>query len=200
MARSIIYRNIRLYRLVMGFLYRGGYGARFMRVAGLIGEADRTVLELCFGDVAIAEHCRQSGRTWVGLDMSDEFVAHAVKLGFDARKQDVLRTEAFPVCDVCVMMGSLYHFAPQLRVLFRRIEKASTRFLLSEPVKNWMQAKGALGFLARKLTKAGDREETFRFDEPSLVRTLEALKAEMHFNYRVVSVARDMVVEVVWSK
>jgi len=55
------------------------------------------------------------------------------------------------------------------------------------------------GFLARKLTGVGAREERFRFDEASLVRTLDALRDEVGFTYRIVDVSRDMIVEVVWS-
>jgi len=184
----------------MNILYRGGYQARWMAVARLIRDSERTVLELCFGDVMIAEYCRRSGRAWTGFDLSDEFVAHAAARGFDARQQDLQTIDVLPDCDVCVMMGSLYHFAPHLKALFQKIRRSSGRLILSEPVRNWTQSGGVLGFLAKKLTRAGKREEVFRFSEASLVRALESLRPEVRFDYRVASVARDMIVEVVWSK
>ncbi len=199
MRRSIIYRNLELYRLVMNLLYKGRYRARFERVCALIRATDSTVLELCFGDVAVAEDCRRHGKRWTGLDLSDVFVAHAVGRGFDARQADILQAAAWPASDLCIMMGSLYHFKAHLPALFRRIHDTSPRFVLSEPVRNWTHANGFCRFLARALTCAGTREETFRFDEAALTQTLEELKAESGFEYRVVHVDRDMIVEVVWS-
>ena len=194
----MIYRNVWLYRIVMNLLYRGHYRARFRRVTGLIRDTDQRVLELCFGDVAIAEFCRQRGKQWTGLDISAPFVAYAARRHHDARQADVLRTPSFPACDVCIMMGSLYHFQRNLPDLFDRIRKASPRLVLSEPVRNWTHANRLLRFLARKGTRAGSGEETFRFDEHSLRLALNALKERAGFDYRVVEVARDMIVEVVW--
>jgi hypothetical protein len=199
MSGSAIYCNLRLYRFAMSLLYLGKYRARFERVCEVISPADKAVLELCFGDVVIAERCRRLGKTWVGLDVSEAFVSYAVGRGFDARKQNVAGPEMLPASDVCIMMGSLYHFEGHFADLFRRIKSASSRFILSEPVKNWTHVAGLPGYLARKLTRAGEREEAFRFDEPSLLRTLDALAGEVGFTYRVVDVARDMIVEVVWS-
>jgi hypothetical protein len=199
MSRSIIYRHLWLYRAVMSLLYKGRYQQRFQRVCALIRASDETVLELCFGDVAVAKYCQQRGKGWTGIDESAQFVAHAVSRGFDARKDDVLRMRAFPACDVCVMMGSLYHFKARLPDLFRRVKAASSRFILSEPVRNWTQTAGLLKRLAAALTRTDRQSQTFRFTEASLTQALNELRKEVGFNYRVVSVARDMIVEVVWS-
>jgi hypothetical protein len=183
----------------MGLLYRGRYSERFESVCALIRENDRAVLELCFGDVAVAARCRQRGVCWTGLDLSEAFVAHAVKLGFDARQADLLRGEALPACDLCVMMGSLYHFERNLPELFARVKRSSARFVLSEPVRNWTHAGGLRRYLAMRLTRAGARDEVFRFTEASLTQALDRLRLDVGFEYRVVSVAHDMIVEVVWS-
>ena len=199
MGSSIIYRNVGVYRLAMNALYRGRYRERFANVCKLLRETDRTVLELCFGDVVVAGYCRSHGMRWIGLDLSGAFVSHAVSRRYDARRANVMQPVAFPACDACILMGSLYHFNAQLPDLFRRIKAASPRLILSEPVRNWTHANGFLRFLARALTRADAQEETFRFDETSLLRALDELKTDVGFDYRVVSVARDMVVEVVWS-
>jgi SAM-dependent methyltransferase len=199
MGQSIIYRSLALYRLVMQVLYRGRCGMRFARVCELLRESDRTVLELCFGDVRVAEACRRRGVRWVGLDLSEQFVAYAARRGFDARRADLLAGCELPACDLCVMMGSLYHFEPQLAPLFERIRRASRRLVISEPVRNWTHAGGLRSRLARALTRAGDRAEAFRFTEATLAQALERLSREVGFTYRVVAVDRDMVVEVVWS-
>lgn len=199
MGRSIIYRNLWLYRLIMHLLYRGGYMTRFERVFSLVRDADETVLELCFGDTVVAEFCGRAGKKWIGSDVSDTFVSHAVKRGFDARKQNILNVQEFPRCDVCIMMGALYHFDKQLPDLFRRIKNASSRFILSEPTRNWACSRGLLGFLARKFTRAVGREENFRFNDRSLISVIDSLKDEIGFTYRVADTSRDMTVEVIWS-
>ena len=199
MSRSIIYRNLWLYRLVMNLLYRGRYEERFRQMCLLIRETEGTVLELCFGDVSVAAYCRQKGKRWIGLDASEEFVAYAAARGFDARKANLLRIDALPTCDVCIMMGSLYHFKAHLSEFLPRIKGASSRLLLSEPVRNWTHAQGLLKGLAKVLTRTDEQAETFRFTEASLKQTLDELRSVVGFNYRVVSVARDMIVEVTWS-
>lgn len=199
MGRSVIYSSWFVYRLAMRILYGGDYRARLRRVCELIGEQDGRVLELCFGDIGIAKHCRQRGLSWVGLDINEAFVAKAVRRGFEARQADLTAGDGLPACDVCVMMGSLYHFEPQLKELFARIKGASRRFVLSEPVRNWTHAGGLRRQLALLMTRVGGREESFRFTEESLTQTLERLKREVGFDYRVVSASRDLLVEVVWS-
>lgn len=201
MRRSLIYRNVWVYRAVMSVLYRGRYRARFRAVAALLRADEASVLELCFGDTELAGLCRAHGRAWTGLDVSEAFVARAQARGFDARHADLSALPlALPACDVCVMMGSLYHFYPRLEALFRQMKEASKRLILSEPVRNWTHANRLLRFLALKGTRAGQREEAFRFDAESLLAALEGLQRSVGFTYRVAGVERDMIVEVVWSK
>ena len=200
MSPSLIYRNVWVYRTAMNVLYQGRYRARFSAVAALLRADETSVLELCFGDTEIAEHCRKHGIAWTGLDVSEAFVARARSAGYDARHADLSLPLALPPCDVCVMMGSLYHFKPRLEDLFCRIKSASKRFILSEPVITWTRSNRLLRFLARKGTRVGSAEETFRFDSPSLLAALDELHRSVGFTYRVVSVERDMIVEVIWSK
>lgn len=198
MSSSIIYRSIVLYRLVMKLLYKGKYRARFEPVIKMIRETDRRVLELCFGDVVIAEACRRRGLCWTGLDESPAFIAHALRCGYDARQVDLVTSGPLPSCDLCVMMGSLYHFEPCLGEFFARVKQASRRFVFSEPIQNWTCGGGMKRCLALTLTRAGNRAQSFRFTEPTLLQALDRLGREVGFEYRVVDVSRDMIVEVTW--
>ena len=90
--------------------------------------------------------------------------------------------------------GPVADFAP-----FERIKAVSGRFLISEPVQNWTHGNALLRGLARRGTRVGPDAETFRFDEASLRASLEALRGRVGFRYRVIHVARDMIVEVLWS-
>jgi len=183
----------------MAVLYRGAYRARFDRMSALLTVNERSVLELCFGDTVFAEHCRRQGRTWTGLDVNERFIARAMEQGFDAHLLDLRHAVDLPVSDVCVMIGSLYHFHENLPELFERIKAVSGRFLISEPVRNWTHGNALLRGLARWGTRVGADAETFRFDEASLRASLETLGRRVGFKYRVHHVARDMIVEVLWS-
>jgi hypothetical protein len=200
MSGVFLYRHPWLYRLSMLLLYGRDAALRRERVCACLRPDDRVVLELCFGDVALAAACRRRARRWIGLDNSRAFVAHARRRHFDARLADVRRSMPLPRCDVCVMMGSLYQFRHTLAGLFLRIRACSGRLILSEPVQNWVHAGGWRRRLAWRLTRASPLEEPFRFDAGSLPETLRALQEEVGFDYRVVHSARDMLVEVTWSK
>ncbi len=200
MNNTAIYRHLWIYRMVLRILYRGQYRDRFSRACQQLRETDRTVLELCFADVVVADYCRRHAMAWIGIDQSDAFVAYARRHRFDARQADLLLPAKLPRCDVCVMMGSLYQFKGELENLFFRIKACSSRLVLSEPVTNWAHAKGLRRLLAACFTCAEPHADLFRFTEPSLVQTLTALQCDVGFEYRVVHTARDMLVEVTWLK
>ena len=93
MARSIVYSNIHLYRLVMNLLYSGGYRQRFCRVCDLLGDDVSSVCDLCFGDTMIAAWCRERGVSWVGFDINRHFCDRARGLGFEVGEGDILEAE-----------------------------------------------------------------------------------------------------------
>ncbi len=200
MSNNILYRHLWLYRTVMQILYRGRYTDRACLVCQQLRETDRKVLELCFADTLIANHCRRQVIAWTGLDQSAEFVARARRRGFDARPADLRQPPPLPACDVCIMMGSLYQFNGSLEDLFSRIKASSGRFILLEPVKNWTHTRGLLRSLAIRLTRMEPHTEPFRFTSYSLVQTLNRLREAIGFEFRVAQATRDMLVEVTWLK
>jgi len=200
MSASVLYRHPWLYRVAMRFLYGREAEARVNRVCARLGPPDGVVLELCFGDLQIAEHCRRQGLGWIGIDRSLAFVQRARRRGFDARCRDVRDSDALPHCHTCVMMGSLYQFHEDLSALFRRMAACSDRLVLSEPVRNWTHGPWPLRMLAAWLSRTDTRSERFRYDATTLPRALQALQGELGFAYRVLHTARDMLVEVRWSK
>jgi hypothetical protein len=195
---SFIYRHVFIYRLIMNILYGFKYKKRFAKVIKLIRPEDKAVVELCFGDIFIAQYCRQEGKGWIGFDLNENFVKFARKNNFNAHLKDVLLLEEFPRADVIIMIGSLYHFYSTIRMLFEKICRSSRRFILSEPIINLTHQKGVLGILAKRFTNAGKGEENFRFNESSLLETLESLKKELNFNYQIVDKKRDMIIEIIW--
>ena len=180
----------------MNTLYSLKYRKRFNDIVKEILSEDKNILELCFGDILIAEECRKRKIRWTGIDISKNFVNFAIRKKFDAVCDDLTKIENLPVSDVCIMCGSLYHFHNEIEMIFRKMLAAAPRILISEPVINLSSGKGFISKLSRLLTNAGKGAENFRFDEKSIIDTLNGLKNKMKFEYRVISKSRDIVIEI----
>jgi len=194
--RSPIYSHIWYYRAVMNLLYMGTYRQRFLDIIGLMGRDVGSVCDLCFGDTVIAEWCHSQGIRWTGIDINPGFCRRARRLGFEVIEGDVLAVE-LREADVFVMAGSLYHFHSRLSALFDAIFRHTRRFILSEPIRNVSCRGGVLGWGARRAANAGSGQAAFRYSQRTLLEALEEQRRLKAFTLRVVSVDRDMVVEMV---
>lgn len=170
-TKSFIYQSLPIYRLIMNILYRGKYNERFNPVIEYIKQLapNSSVLELCFGDVLLADYCKRSDFRWRGLDMNEHFVAVAQRKGYDAHRADLEKLEVFPTADICIMMGSLYHFHPNVPVMLSKMLHAAGTVVISEPVSNLSSRSGIIGFLARRSANAGKGNESFRFHRESFL-------------------------------
>jgi len=181
--RSLLYQHIWLYRGVMQILYRGRAAERYRQITQLVGSDVHSVVELCFGDTAVAEFCKGRGIHWEGYDLSENFVERARALGFEAHLMDIATMDRFPKCDLIIMLGSLYHFPHDLDTLFQKIFEASPRLVLSEAVLNLASSGGLIGRFSKIMTDAGSGPEVFRFSRSTLMTTLqqqaERLSAEI---------------------
>jgi hypothetical protein len=199
-GQSFIYRHIFIYRVIMNFLYWGKYKKRFTAVIEELIETPvhSKVLELCFGDVYIAEYCRQMRYTWKGIDINKHFVMRAQRYGYDASHADLMSVKQLPTADVCIIIGSFYHFHTHSEALLTKIFNASPTLIISEPVLNLSSRKGLIGFLARKATNAGKGHEEFRYTQASL---LSALKTYCNsFNCEIASIRplqKDLIVKLI---
>ncbi len=189
---SLVYKNIYLYRIVMNILYGMKYKKRFDDIVDLLNENDENIIELCFGDIYIAEYAKKSNKKWIGLDINDEFILYATKEGYNAIKKDII-TDALPKGDVCIMAGSLYHFIDNIELVLKKMLGSSNKIIISEPVKNLSNNK-YIGFLAQKSADAGNGNEAFRFTENSFIKTLEKYKENLHFEYETIKKTRDILV------
>ncbi len=194
MRRSPIYSHIWVYRGAMNVLYRGEYRRRFEDVVRLLGPGVQSVCELCFGDTVVAEWCRTNGIRWTGIDINHGFCRRARRHGFDVIEGDVLAVD-LTQADVFLMAGSLYHFPSRLSELFDVIFRHTDRFILSEPVHNMSSRTGLVGWCAKRAGNAGTGDRGFRFDPTSLTEALERQQRRKGLELRVVSVNRDMLVE-----
>lgn len=159
----------------MNILYLGRYKRRFRPVIQQINNLPQnsSMLELCFGDVYIAQFCRQAGYRWKGLDVNNNFVKTAQRMGFDAYYEDLAKLEVFPKADVCIMMGSLYHFHPDTGSMLKKMFNASRMVVISEPVSNLSSQTGLIGFLAKRSANAGKGHEPFRYNKQTFIAMIE---------------------------
>jgi hypothetical protein len=179
----------------MNLLYGFGYRRRFMPIVDNIGPDVNSVIELCFGDILIAEWCSQRNIDWTGIDVNRHFCEHARKQGLNAIEGDIMSME-LPQADLYIIAGSLYHFHSQIELFFDRVSEKTSRLILSEPVHNLSSSNSIIGRLAQKLANPGTGPAAFRFNEESLLDLLEAEKRRRQCTYRVISKGRDLVAEV----
>ncbi|MEO6719108.1 MAG: hypothetical protein ABIN67_02040 [Ferruginibacter sp.] len=195
-GRSLIYKNIFWYRLLMQIIYRGKYRNRFDLIIKHIPTDCKSILELCFGDLLIAKYCEEKKIHWTGYDINNSFVENAVKRGYDAELKDVIEQQNYPEVDMIIMIGSLYHFYKQLPDLFLKMTRSSNHIIISEPIKNFSSMSGPIGYLARKLANAGKGEESFRFNKDTLLTAINSIDF-IREGYKVNTVHqnRDLIIE-----
>ena len=195
MKRSLIYKHIYIYRFVMNLIYVGRYRDRFMNIINLIGPDVRSLCDLCFGDTIIAERCRSRGIHWTGIDLNHHFCRRARKQGFNAIGGDLFSLE-HTNADVYIMAGSLYHFHTKISSLFDLILSHTNRFILSEPIQNLSSMDGMFGWWAKHTANPGSGNTLFRYNKQTLLETLRNEQKRKGFEFRVVSINRDILVEI----
>jgi hypothetical protein len=199
-GRSFIYQHISIYRAVMNLLYLGRYKRRFTPIIDqlktLPGNAQ--ILELCFGDLYIASFCKKAGYRWMGIDLNTYFVERARRLGYHAWSDDLSVTKTLPKADVCIMIGSLYHFHDNAFSMLEKMLNASDILVISEPVINFSSARGFIGSLAKRAANAGKGNEAFRYTASSLICLLE--ESSSLLGYRVAAtqdLGKDLLIKII---
>jgi hypothetical protein len=197
---SLVYRHITIYRFIMNLLYGGKYKKRFTPVMDLIKtfDAGSQILELCFADTFIARYCREEGYEWKGIDINRHFVEKAERDGFNAYLADLSALDSLPRADVCVMVGSLYHFHASLHSLIAKMLLSADSIVVSEPIVNLSSRKDVIGFFAKRAAKAGKGHEQFRYNSDSLTKAVQeacnALGCEMVLVKRH---GKDLIIKIV---
>ena len=195
---SFIYQHIFIYRIVMNILYFGQYRKRFDHIIkNLKGlNPNARVLELCFGDIYIAEWCKRMNFSWQGIDLNRKFVQFAKGLGHSAQQGDLIIMNELPSADVCIMAGSFYHFHPaNTFAVLKKMLDAANHVIISEPIENLSSKSGLIGFLAKRAAGVSKRNEEFRFDLTSLLSVLTKYSTPLHFKVvSVESIRKDSIV------
>ena len=195
MKHSFVYSNVYAYRVVMNLLYKGRYQRRFVDIVDVLGTQLQSVCDLCFGDTFIANWCRLHGIRWTGVDLNPRFCRYARRCGLNVLEGDLFDVD-LPSADAFVMAGSLYHFHDQLDALFDAILQRTPRLILSEPIQNLSSQGGLVGWWAGRSANPGTGEVAFRYNEQSLLASLESQQQRLGFSFRIVSVGRDILIEI----
>ena len=178
----------------MNILYLGKYKRRFKDITSLILKEDKSVVDLCFGETFIANYCFKNNIEWTGYDISEYFVKRAKKLNFNAFQLDVLEIEASLRFDVCIIIGSLYHFEKNIDFIFEKMCTISSKIIISEPIKNLTNGNAIFRYFAKKMTKSGKGEESYRYRKETLISELKKQKQKFHFSYKIVKENRDLLI------
>lgn len=196
---SIIYQRVGIYRAVMNVLYGGKYKQRFQPVISELANLPKEskVLELCFGDIFIAAACQKAGHSWLGLDLNTRFIQHAKELGFDARYGNLLTLPSLPRADICIMLGSFYHFHKHPIEILGKMVDAAPVILFSEPVLNLSSQKGWLGFIAKRVGNAGNGDEAFRYNKQSFLKVLTDASQDLKFSIEEIGeFKKDIIIKI----
>ena len=164
---SINYRSVFLYKMCLLASYRRRYRERYRTVARLIPDGVR-VVDYCCGDAEVyTAHLRHRNVEYLGLDFNEGFVSTLQARGVPCRAVDIRRGE--PVrAEYSLMMGSLYQFFPCHRALVDRVLSSTSRFIISEPLKNHAGSRlWLVRQLAHALNDPGDGVKRHRFTAPS---------------------------------
>ena len=178
----------------MNFLYLGRYRQRFQDIKNVMAPEDRQIIELCFGDIYIAEYCKKSLRQWTGYDINDVFVNYALERGHNAVNADVLSLQKLPYADVLIFAGSLYHFNNNLHHLWQLMTSCATKIILSEPIKNITSAKNFIGKIGARASAVRNGAEAFRFERDSLIQMLDCFQETYNFTYEIISEKKDILI------
>ena len=177
----------------MNLLYVTKYTKRFENIISLINTEDKKILELCFGDIYIAEYAKKKKKTWIGMDINEKFILYARDKGYNALHENVMSEQQFPKSDVCIMSGSLYHFIEDIEFILKKMLLCSPKVIISEPISNLSNNK-YLSFLAKKSANVGYGHEEFRFTEDSFLDTLDQYAEILLYSYNIIKKDRDILV------
>ena len=121
---------------------------------------------------------------------------NARKQGYNAFQKDLSELNTFPKSDICILLGSLYHFNNEIEPLFQKMLTCAPKIIISEPIVNLSSHKGIIGKMARFFTNAGKGNEEFRFTKDTIIQLLEKLQMQYNFSFTIISIKRDILIEI----
>ena len=182
----------------MNILYAGGYRKRFKKVVvSMTSYKPSSVLELCFGDLFIAEYCAKNNINWIGVDMNNYFVSLGKKKNYNVYNADISALAELPTSEMCVIIGSLYHFKNEINILLTKMLQSTATIIVSEPIKNMTNSNNLFGWIARKSANTGKGDVSFRYTESTFLEMLKCESMKLNFSYTIVDYyKKDIIISI----
>ncbi len=183
---SPLYWSPWAYRLVMRALYGRAYHERYRVVADLVPNGSH-VVDLCCGcGYLYTEFLARRGIAYTGVDLLPAMTRLLRRRPVRLVYGGVLDLDALPTGDVCVMLGSLYHFHPREADVLRRMVVSAPRALLLESVQNLRQSASAtVSFLSGMATYISGTRSSYRLNSARLDAVLAQAGVRVHGDRRV---------------
>ena len=175
------------------YLYTyGKYFKDYHDIFSLIPSNSKKVIELCFGDIYLANLCKQDNIAWTGYDISDYFVEHALNKNFNAFKANLHEYKIKEDCDAIIISRSLYQFKYILDDFFNDLLNCSNTIIICESLKSFGNSKKRFSrMLAKYLTHSGDAKHVFRYNEKSILNDMDHLCSKFKLNVKRKIIAND---------
>ena len=160
----------------MYFYTYGNYFKDYQVIFSFIPSNSKKVIELCFGDIYLANICNQNQIDWIGYDISNFFVENAKKRNFNAIKANLHDHKIDTACDAIIISRSLYHFKDVLDSFFEKLLKCSKNIIICESLSSFGNSKNrAFRTIAKYLTHSGDSDHVYRYNENSILKDINYL-------------------------
>jgi Methyltransferase domain len=183
---SPLYWSPWVYRLVMRALYGRAYDERYRVVADLVPDGSH-VVDLCCGcGYLYTEFLAKRGIAYTGVDLLPAMTRVLRQRPVQLVHGGVLDLVTLPTGDICLMLGSLYHFHPREADVLCRMAASAPRALLLEPVKNLNQsASRTVRLLSGAATYIGGTRSSYRLDSARLDAVLAQAGVPVYSDRRV---------------
>jgi hypothetical protein len=172
---SFVYKNLRIYRFILNILYLGQYKNRFLSITNSINiKEDKKIVELCFGDILIANWCYKNNLLWFGIDINDNFLKTAKKNHHNVQKKYIDNKIILPDNNLVIIAGSLYHFNDSIISFIDNILSQTSKLIILEPIFNLSKLK-ILNTLLKYSSNIDSKSHNFRYTEENLINIINKL-------------------------
>jgi len=172
---SFVYTNLTIYRFILNILYLGQYKNRFLSITNSINlKEDEKIVELCFGDILIANWCHKNNILWHGIDINDNFIKTAKNNNHSVQKKYVDDQIILPENNLVIIAGSLYHFNKSIINFIDNILSQTSKLIILEPIFNLSNLK-LLNKLLKYSSNIESKSHNFRYTKENLINVFNNL-------------------------
>lgn len=179
MRTGFMYWNPAFYRYIMHIIYGKYFYSRYKTVSDLLPN-NVDVVDICCGDCYITKFLVEKKINYLGLDLNPKFINYNSGRGIMSKLFN-LKTDTIPPADYIIMLGSLYQFIPNHRVVMDELISAANKaVIILEPIRNIAASDSPMiAFLANLATKVNGESMPYRFAKTELLELFSDYKARL---------------------